>query len=991
MSDINKEYIKTLSKIVEKIKKLQEQVKDISDIEKNLSFKNVVNSLEEFRKNIDVLKIVIDEELRTKTLKFENSLANLEGNISDTINKLKKEIEEIKFIWEKDEELGYKIQKSLSEVIKEIKEELDNLKETLRKYAEELKFTKEGLLKSPGIIGPSASGIEVLLNNQKKGVYSKLNFIEGANITFEISENKQEGRANIKINSTGGGGGGGSITFLQLTDTPSSYSGHSLKLVQVNSNEDALQFTPISSLITAGNGISLSGITNVTITNTGILSLNDGPGISITEGQNPTISNTGVLSLNNVTGNLTLQGTSNQINVTTTGTTITLSTPQDIDTEAAPTFAGLTLRRTWSGNILNVRDIANTTDVFSVTTEGYLFASGTGTFNTSPLTIGNLVLSDTDLTLPRTFTFPDVSDTLVSETATQTLTNKTLGDGSTWQGNVISTQYGGTGLSSIGNANQILGVNSEGTGLEYKNIASLLTAGTGISITGTTNATIANTGILSLTAGPGILISSGQNPTITNTGVLSLNSATGTLILQGTTNQVNINTSGNTITLSLPQNIHTQATPIFAGLTLKRSTAGNVFVIRNTSDTSDTFVINDAGVITSGTWQGTTIGISYGGTGATTASQARTNLGAAASGINTDITAIRGLNQQNAIQINPYGTASGNTGEIRFLELAANGTNYVGFKAPDNIASNIIWTLPNSDGTSGQVLTTNGSGVLSWTTVSGGGGGGGYTTIQEEGTPLTQRAIMNFIGAGLTAQDDATNLRTNIIWDRFLAERKAPFYYTDFLGPAGATTVEPAYPFDFVAISSGTIAKIPGEPNHPGILRISSSTTANSGGYVLTDITAFRISGGEVFEIIFQPRVSGNANTTIRMGFLDTTSSTDATDGVYFELPANSLDIVGKTANNGVRTTSTTIATLTVNTWYRCRIEINDNATQANFYVYNDNGTLLGSTSITTNIPTALGRETGAGFVATNSGTTATLLAYFDFMAVGYNGRELTR
>jgi hypothetical protein len=767
MSDINREYIKTLSKIVEKIKKLQEQIKDISDIEKNLSFKNVVNSLEEFRKNIDVLKIVIDEELRTKTLKFENSLANLEGNISDTINKLKKEIEEIKFIWEKDKELGYKIQKSLSEVIKEIKEELDNLKETLRKYAEELKFTKEGLLKSPGIIGPSASGVEVLLNNQKKGVYSKLNFIEGANITFEISENKQEGRANIKINSTGGGGGGGgATTFLQLTDTPASYTTHGLKLVQVNSDEDALQFTPISSLLTAGNGISLSGTTNVTIT---------------------------------------------------------------------------------------------------------------------------------------------------------------------------------------------------------------------------------NTGILSLTAGPGISISSGQNPTITNTGVLSLNSATGTLILQGTTNQVNINTSGNTITLSLPQNIHTQATPIFAGLTLKRSTAGNVFVIRNTSDTADTFTITDAGIVSLGTWQGTPIGISYGGTGATTASGARTNLGAAASGINTDITAIRGLNQQNAIQINPYGTASGNTGEIRFLELAANGTNYVGFKAPDNIASNIIWTLPNSDGTPGQVLTTNGSGGLIWTTVSGGGGGGGYTTIQEEGTPLTQRAIMNFIGAGLTAQDDATNLRTNIIWDRFLAERKAPFYYTDFLGPAGTTTVEPAYPFDFVAINSGTIAKIPGEPNHPGILRISSSTTANSGGYVLTEITAFRISGGEVFEIIFQPRVSGNANTTIRMGFLDTTSSTDATDGVYFELPANSLDIVGKTANNGVRTTSTTIATLTVNTWYRCRIEINNNATQANFYVYDENGTLLGSTSITTNIPTALGRETGAGFVATNSGTTATLLAYFDFMAVGYNGRELTR
>jgi len=178
---------------------------------------------------------------------------------------------------------------------------------------------------------------------------------------------------------------------------------------------------------------------------------------------------------------------------------------------------------------------------------GNLIITGTGTFQSSPLTIGNLVLSNTGLTASRIFTFPDVSDTLVSLTATQTLTNKTLGAGSTWQGNVISTQYGGTGLSSIGSANQILGVNAGGTGLEYKNITSLLTAGTGISITGTTNATIANL------------------------GVLSLNSATGTLILQGTANQVNVNTSGNTITLSLPQDIATSSNVQFNSLRLSDS------------------------------------------------------------------------------------------------------------------------------------------------------------------------------------------------------------------------------------------------------------------------------------------------------------------------------------------------------------------------------------------------------------------------------------
>ena len=57
--------------------------------------------------------------------------------------------------------------------------------------------------------------------------------------------------------------------------------------------------------------------------------------------------------------------------------------------------------------------------------------------------------------------------------------------------------------------------------------------------------------------------------------------------------------------------------------------------------------------------------------------------------------------------------------EIRLPEDTDNGSNYVALKAPDTIASNLTLTLPSADGSSGQVLQTNGSGVLSF--VSGGG------------------------------------------------------------------------------------------------------------------------------------------------------------------------------------------------------------------------------------------------------------------------------
>jgi hypothetical protein len=42
------------------------------------------------------------------------------------------------------------------------------------------------------------------------------------------------------------------------------------------------------------------------------------------------------------------------------------------------------------------------------------------------------------------------------------------------------------------------------------------------------------------------------------------------------------------------------------------------------------------------------------------------------------------------------------------------GANYVAFRAPTSINSNVTWTLPSADGTANQVLKTDGSGNLTW-------------------------------------------------------------------------------------------------------------------------------------------------------------------------------------------------------------------------------------------------------------------------------------
>lgn len=88
--------------------------------------------------------------------------------------------------------------------------------------------------------------------------------------------------------------------------------------------------------------------------------------------------------------------------------------------------------------------------------------------------------------------------------------------------------------------------------------------------------------------------------------------------------------------------------------------------------------------------------------------------------------------------------------EIRLPEDTDNGSNYVALKSPDSLAASYTLTLPANDGSSGEVLTTDGSGVLSWAAGGGAPGGssgqlqynnagafGGTSGITTTGTELT--------------------------------------------------------------------------------------------------------------------------------------------------------------------------------------------------------------------------------------------------------------
>ena len=97
-----------------------------------------------------------------------------------------------------------------------------------------------------------------------------------------------------------------------------------------------------------------------------------------------------------------------------------------------------------------------------------------------------------------------------------------------------------------------------------------------------------------------------------------------------------------------------------------------------------------------------------------------------------------------------------NQKEIRFRETTANGTNYVALKAPASVSADLTFTLPATDGTNGQVLSTNGSGVLSFITPSSGIAWqssvktSGFTAVAGEGY------FCNTTSAGFTVTLPAT-------------------------------------------------------------------------------------------------------------------------------------------------------------------------------------------------------------------------------------------
>lgn len=272
-----------------------------------------------------------------------------------------------------------------------------------------------------------------------------------------------------------------------------------------------------------------------------------------------------------------------------------------------------------------------------------------------------------------------------------------------------------------------------GNDLKWHNGSGVITLGQGTVTAGSTT-TFTNKTI----SGSGNTISNIANGSLTNSSItISDGSNTspvalgGTLTVQGTANEVEVAESSGTVTVGLPNNVTIAGNLTVSGTqTILNTTTLTVedknIEIAVVSSPSDT-TADGSGITIKGstdktiTWDNANDNFTASEHWNIASGKSikinnavvlnATTLGSSVVGSSlTSVGTLTSLTTSGAVTLNARN-------ELRLAD--SDSSHHVGFKSPATVSSNLVWTLPDSDGTNGQALVTNSSGVLSWASAGG--------------------------------------------------------------------------------------------------------------------------------------------------------------------------------------------------------------------------------------------------------------------------------
>ena len=227
-----------------------------------------------------------------------------------------------------------------------------------------------------------------------------------------------------------------------------------------------------------------------------------------------------------------------------------------------------------------------------------------------------------------------------------------------------------------------------------------------------------------------------------------------------------------------------------------------------------------------------------------------------------------------------------NQGAVRFSEQTGNGSNYIGFTAPDAVTNNVTFKWPNGDGSSGQVLSTNGSAVLSWATSTS-----ATLTTSTQTSSSFSAAVNNLYLIDTTSNNVTANLPTAVGIGGQRIVFKVINATNDFIADGNSTeTIDGNANFyltglyeSVTLVSDGAnwvVAAYSGADYITGAVTTATNWTFTAGQY--GDFASFTLTPGE-WDLSAKLQVVNNGATTYtrpQLGFA-TSSGNAVTGGVF--------------------------------------------------------------------------------------------------------------